>query len=104
MNKDLYEQLIKPRPYLWWWVGDKKTLSDEAIVEGVISNGEMEDIELLFRLLGRERVGKIFLSQIKKSRHNYRAPTLNFFLKVFARDERECSNRATENACGETVS
>jgi hypothetical protein len=87
MDKDLYEQLIKPRPYLWWWVGDKEKLSDEAIVEGVLSNGEMEDIEILFHLLGREQVRKIFLSRIKKSRHNYRAQTVNFFLKVFARDE-----------------
>jgi len=87
MNKEIYEQLVKPRPYLWWWVSDKERLSEKAIVEGVLANGEMEDIELLFHLLGRERVKEIFLSQIKKTRHNYRAQTVNFFLKVFASDE-----------------
>ena len=87
MDKDVYEQLIKPRPYLWWWVSDKEKLSDKAIVEGVLAHGEMEDIELLFRLFGRERVKEIFLSQIKRSRHNYRAQTVNFFRKVFAQDE-----------------
>jgi hypothetical protein len=87
MNKQVFEQLVKPRPYLWWWVPDKAELSDKAIVEGVLANGEMEDIELLFRLFGRERVKEIFLSQIKKPRHNYRAQTVNFFLKVFAQNE-----------------
>ena len=87
MNKDLYEQLVEPRPYLWWWVADKERLSDQAVVEGVLSNGEMEDVELLFRLFGRDRVKKIFLDQIKKTRHNYRAQTVNFFLKVFSQDE-----------------
>jgi hypothetical protein len=87
MEKAIYDQLIKPRPYLWWWVSDKEKLSDKAVVEGVLSNGDMEDIELLFDLFGRERVREIFLSQIKKARHNYRAQTVNFFLKVFAQDE-----------------
>jgi hypothetical protein len=87
MDKDVYEQLVKPRPYLWWWVSDKEKLSEKAIVEGVLANGEMEDIELLFHLLGKERVKEIFLSQIKKERHNYRAQTVNFFRKVFEQDE-----------------
>ena len=87
MEKHIYDQLIKPRPYLWWWVPDKERLSDGALVEGVLSNGEMEDVELLFRLFGRDRVKKIFLSQIAKTRHNYRAQTVNFFVKVFSQDE-----------------
>jgi hypothetical protein len=87
MQREIYEQLVKPRPYLWWWVSDKEKLSDKAIVEGVLNNGEMEDIELLFHLFGRKCVKEIFLSQIKKARHNYRAQTVNFFLKVFAQDE-----------------
>lgn len=86
MEKHVYEQLVKPRPYLWWWVSNKEELSDRAIVEGVLANGEMEDIQLLFRLFGRERVKEIFLSQINKARHNYRAQTVNFFLKVFSQN------------------
>lgn len=87
MENEVYEQLVKPRPYLWWWVSDKEKLSNEAVVEGVLANGEMEDIELLFHFFGRDRVKRIFLNQIKKTRHNYRAQTVNFFLKVFAQDE-----------------
>lgn len=87
MEKQIYEQLVKPRPHLWWWVADKEKLSDKAIVEGVLANGEMEDVQLLFRLFGRERVREIFMSQIRQTRHNYRRQTVNFFLKAFARDE-----------------
>jgi hypothetical protein len=87
VEKEVYEQLVKHRPYLWWWVPDKERLSDEAVVEGVLANGEMEDIELLFHLFGRDRVKEIFLRQIGKTRHNYRPQTANFFLKVFAGDE-----------------
>jgi hypothetical protein len=86
MEKHVYEQLVKPRPYLWWWVADKEELSENAIVEAVLTNGDMEDVELLFRLFGREHVKEIFMSQIKRPRHNYRAQTVNFFLKVFVRD------------------
>jgi len=87
MEKEIYDQFVKPRPYLWWWVSDKEKLSDNAIVEGVLANGDMEDIELLFQFFGRKRVKEIFLSQVRKTRHNYRAQTVNFFLKVFAQDE-----------------
>jgi hypothetical protein len=86
MEKEIYEQLVKPRPYLWWWVSDKEKLSDKAIVEAVLTNGEMEEVELLFHLFGRQRVKEIFLSQINKARHNYRAQTVNFFLKVFSQN------------------
>ena len=53
MQKEIYEQLVKPRPYLWWWVSNKEDLSDKAIVEGVLANGEMEEVKLLFDLFGR---------------------------------------------------
>lgn len=86
MENAVYNQLVKPRPYLWWWVSDKEKLSDEAVVEGVLANGDMEDLGILFRLFGKDRVREIFLHRIKKPRHNYRKQTVNFFLKVFAND------------------
>jgi len=87
MEKHIYEELVKSRPYLWWWVADKEKLSDKAIVEGVLANGEMEDVQLLFRLFGRERVRQIFMSQVRQARHNYRRQTVDFFFKAFSQDE-----------------
>jgi len=82
----LYDAIVKDRPYLWWWVKNKENLSLESVVQGVLANGDMDDVERLFRVVGRERVKNIFFQQISGSRHNYRAQTVNFFRKVFAQD------------------
>ena len=55
----------------------------ESLVEGVLSNGDMEDVLQLFELVGREKVKEIFLTQTNRPRHNYRRQTLHFFQKVF---------------------
>jgi hypothetical protein len=86
MNKDLYAQLVQPRSYLWWWVKDKENLSIETVVQGVLANGDMDDVQKLFQLIGRDQVRRIFLKQISGRRHNYRPQTLNFFRKVFCGD------------------
>ena len=83
MNNKIYERIVKESPYLWWWVKDKKSLSVESIVEGVLSYGDMEDVIKLFELLGRDEVKKVFQNQVSKPRHNYRPQTANFFTKVF---------------------
>ena len=85
MNDRLYEQIVKDRPYLWWWVKDKKALSTESVVEGVLAYGNMDDVMKLFEILGREKTKEIFFKQISKKRHNYRPQTVNFFKKVFSR-------------------
>ena len=86
MDPELYNEIVAVKPYLWWWVHNKKDISVECLVEGVLSNGDMEDVLKLFQLVGRKNVKKIFLAQIARSRHNYRRPTANFFKKVFAQD------------------
>jgi len=86
MERKLYNRLVKERPYLWWWVKDRENLSVESVVQGVLANGNMDDLLTLFQLVGREQVKRIFLQQISISRHNYRKQTVNFFKKVFSQD------------------
>ncbi len=86
MDKELYDKIVAVKPYLWWWVRDKKSISMESLVEGVLSNGDMEDVLKLFQLVGRENVKAIFIAQTNRPRHNYRRQTVNFFKKVFAQD------------------
>ena len=85
LRSHIYKRIVKDRPYLWWWVKDKKNLSIESIVEGVLSYGDVEDVIKLFELLGRDEVKKVFQNQVSKPRHNYRPQTVNFFTKVFNR-------------------
>jgi len=70
VDRKLYDQIVRERPYLWWWVGDKENLSVESVVQGVLVNGDMDDLLTLFQILGREQVKRIFLQQISMSRHN----------------------------------
>lgn len=86
MDRKLYDQIVKERPYLWCWVKDKENLSVESVVQGVLANGDMDDLLTLFQLVGREQAKQIFLRQISNPRHNYRKQTVNFFRKVFAQD------------------
>lgn len=86
MNRELYKQLVKPRAHLWWWVGEKENLSEESIVQGILAYGDMNDVKLLFQMIGRERVKQIFSAQISRPRHNYRPQTVHFFEKVFSQD------------------
>ncbi|PIU85404.1 MAG: hypothetical protein COS67_08050 [Deltaproteobacteria bacterium CG06_land_8_20_14_3_00_44_19] len=86
MSKELYNQLVIPKSYLWWWVHDMENLSVASVVEGVLSNGDMDDVQKLFQLVGREQVQDIFFEQTSRPRHNYRPQTVNFFKKVFKND------------------
>jgi len=86
INEEMFKKLVAPRSYLWWWVLDKKSLSLESVVEGVLRGGDVEDIRLLFDLAGRAAVKDIFLRQISGKRFNYRPQTVNFFSKVFQDD------------------
>lgn len=86
MDKKVYDQLVKTRHHLWWWVGDKENLSEESVVQGVLAYGDMNDVKLLLQMIGKERVKEIFLTQISRPRHNYRPQTVHFFAKVFSQD------------------
>lgn len=81
---NLYQKLVVPRIHLWWWVKDRRNISLESVVEGILSYGDMDDLKALFDLIGRDRTGEIFRRQVSGRRCNYRPQTANFFRKVFA--------------------
>lgn len=86
MDVELYNQIVKDNPHLWWWVKERKNLSTDSVVEGVLSNGDMDDVLRLLQILGREKVREVFLKQVSRPRHNYRPQTANFFRKLFAQN------------------
>lgn len=86
MNVELYDDIVKERPHLWWWVRDKENLSMESVVKGILANGDMDDVLRLFKVVGKDKVRRVFLQQISGKRHSYRPQTVNFFQKVFAQD------------------
>lgn len=73
--------------HLFWWVPEKEmaSLSDEAIVESVLSNGNEKTVRQLFDCCGIEKVAEIFNRQTSGRRINYRPRTVHFFRQYFHR-------------------
>lgn len=71
------------RGYLFWYVKDKKKLSPEAIVEGVLNYGDWDDIQQLIKILGVKKTATIFRMEAGRARTNYRERTKNYFSLYF---------------------
>ena len=84
ITEQQYNTLVAPREYLWWDIADKRTLSLESVVEGILTKGDFDDVKSLLAEIGIPKVRRIFESQINKQRCNYRPPTINYFSLYFA--------------------
>ncbi|MDP2930649.1 MAG: hypothetical protein Q8N56_03540 [bacterium] len=77
---------VKERKYLFWSTKNYDGLSNEAVVEGVLNYGNMNDVRELISLLGIQEVARIFREKSKKSkmgRQNYRLEVINYFNLYF---------------------
>jgi len=79
------QDFIKKRLHLVWYTKNVATLSEAAIVEGVLQYGDFSDVKKLFRILGIDRVARIFRRQIRQSRVNYDPRIVNYFSLYFRR-------------------
>jgi hypothetical protein len=84
LTEDQFNTLVAPREYLWWDVADKRMLSLDSVVEGILTKGDLEDVRQLLDKIGTQKVREIFEQQIRKERCNYRPPTINYFSLYFA--------------------
>ena len=57
IKSQLNAQFVEKRPYFWWWVRDKKALSVESVVEGVLAYMNIDNVSDGFLIRSR-----IFLS------------------------------------------
>jgi len=85
MRRNELLDLVKTKPYLFWDVENLESLSDEAIVEAILSRGDFDDFLKLIELMGMERVAEIFYKQISRKRKNYSKKTENYFRLFFER-------------------
>lgn len=74
---------IAARETFVWYVKDPRTLSEEAIVEATLNYGNWDDVQELIRILGIEKVARIFKAQTHRARNNYHRKTQNFFTLYF---------------------
>ena len=74
---------VKKRKHLFWSTKNYDGLSKEAVVEGVLNYGDMNDVRELIALLGIQEVAKIFRENINRARINYRPEVVNYFQLYF---------------------
>lgn len=77
------EQFIKKNINFWWHVKNPLQLDEEAIIEGVVKYGDMKEIRQLMKIIGSQKVAKIFAKQVGNKRTNYDAKTINYFKQYF---------------------
>ncbi len=74
---------VKKRKHLFWSTRNYNSLSNEAVVEGVLNYGDMNDVRELIVFLGMEEVAKIFRQNTNRPRVNYRPEVVNYFQLYF---------------------
>jgi len=74
---------VRKRKYLFWSTKNYDGLSKEAVVEGVLNYGDMNDVRELIALLGIQEVAKIFRENTNRARINYRPEVVNYFQLYF---------------------
>jgi hypothetical protein len=73
------QEFSEKRPYLFWYIKDFKSLSEEAVVEAVLNLGTWEDVQELMKILGTKRMAYIFRERSVRKRNNYRPEIKNYF-------------------------
>jgi len=76
-------KIVEEKPYLFWYIDDKKNLSNEAIVEAILNYGDWQDVKDLFKNLGIKETASIFKKGISGKRSNYRPEIKNYFSLYF---------------------
>jgi len=84
LNDALYDFISKRRSLIWY-VKDYRALNEEAIVEATLNYGDWDDVQKLIRILGMEKVARIFRKQIitGRQRGNYYPDVAHYFTLYF---------------------
>ncbi|MGA2296340.1 MAG: hypothetical protein ABSG15_02200 [FCB group bacterium] len=94
------KSFIKEKSYLFWWIkeDEKENISEEFLVQQILSYGNMDDLRKLFKLLGIDRIAEIFYKQTApdKKRVNYHPRTRNFFNLYFQKHASGNINKRTD--------
>lgn len=84
------KDFIKKNSSLFWYTPEDElnNISNELLVETILNYGDMIAVKELLRLMGRDKVAKIFFDMINISErrmNNFNELTINFFSLVFSK-------------------
>lgn len=88
MKDKTIKDIVKEKPYLFWYVRDIENISEESAVEAILNRGDFEDFLKLVDILGLKTVAEIFYKQVSVPRNNYNKKTENYFRLFFERQLR----------------
>jgi len=81
----MLQKILEGKPYLAWYIKDKKILSDVSALEHILSYGNWEDIKEAEKTLGTEKMKSLFQEICRKKRVNLKPRTINYFQNYFAK-------------------
>ena len=76
---------IRDKSNLFWSVPEEKKeeISPPVLVETILNYGSMDDVRKLIRLMGIEKVSRIFFSARGRQKLNYYPEIYNYFSLFF---------------------
>lgn len=74
---------VRKRKYLFWSTKNYDGLSKEAVLEGVLNYGDMDDVRELLDVIGIQEAAKIFYKDTHRARVNYDPKIVNYFSLFF---------------------
>lgn len=85
MQTGLLAKLFQKKPYLAWYISDRKNLSDESKLEHILNYGNWDDFLKAEEELGLKRINAMFKKITGKKRVNLRPQTVNYFSKYLGK-------------------
>ncbi|MDD2565488.1 MAG: hypothetical protein PHZ26_02740 [Candidatus Gracilibacteria bacterium] len=76
--KTKLKEYLETRKSIFWYIKDINSLSDEAILEGIIKYGDWIDLKEIFKIFGKEEFKKIYDNLLNKKRTNLEKIEINF--------------------------
>ncbi len=81
----MIQNVFLKKPYLAWFVKDKKRLSQESTMEQIFNYGNWQDYTKAEKELGIKKVKAIFEDLKNRKRTNLRPKTVNYFNLYFTK-------------------
>lgn len=80
-------KFVKKRRELFWSTKNYDDLSEAVVVEAILNYGDMDDVRELIKLLGIQKVAKIFYKNTtNRARVNYDKRVIHYFNLYFKKN------------------
>jgi len=88
MNTPEVKAFIRKHSALFWYIPEdkKEDISHDVLVEFILNYGSLEDVKMLFKILGVEQAAKVFFRAEGRRKLNYFPEVYNFFSLYFKKN------------------